>query len=98
VLLVVIHLALCSPSSSSLILVVVVDLVIPEKCLVSIAPEEVFCSNVLVGVFDSLFQRWKVAPVLPMLVPQVPGVDAAEYEAWDNNAVKGSVSCGSFGM
>lgn len=53
----------------SLVLVVVVDLFVPEKSLVSVAPEEVLCPDVLVWVFDSLFQGRKMAPMLPVLVP-----------------------------
>jgi hypothetical protein len=46
----------CPQPSSSLVLVVIVDLVIPEQRLVSIAPEEVLRADVLVWVFNSLLQ------------------------------------------
>jgi hypothetical protein len=93
VLLGVHHLHCVLSHSGGLILVVVVDLVIPEKSLISVTPEEVPRSDVLVRVFDSLFQGRKVAPVLPMLVPQVPGVDAAEDQARDYDAMAVSVRC-----
>ena len=41
---------------SLLVLLVVVDLVIPEQSLVPISKEEVSRPDVLVGVFDSLFK------------------------------------------
>jgi hypothetical protein len=53
----------------SLVLFVIVDLVVPEQCLIPIAPEEVLRPDVLVWVLDSLFQRRQMAPVLPMFVP-----------------------------
>lgn len=74
-------------SLSLLVFVVIVDLVIPEHRLITIAPEEVLRSDVLIRVFDSLLQRRHVLPVLPMLIPQVPGVDASEDEAGDDDAV-----------
>jgi len=63
----------------------VIDLVVPEEGLVPISPEEVLRSDVLVWIFDSLLQWGEMAPVLPMLVPQIPCIDAAENEAWDDN-------------
>jgi hypothetical protein len=64
-----VHASLCALHSGRLVLVVVVDLVIPEKSLVSIPPEEVLCPDVLVWVFDSFLQGWEMAPVFPMLIP-----------------------------
>jgi hypothetical protein len=69
-----------------LVFVVIVHLLIPEKCLqgllaydldflleyahlIAISPEEILCSDVLIRIFDPLFQRWHMAPVLPMLIP-----------------------------
>jgi hypothetical protein len=75
-----------------LVLVVVVDLVIPEQSLVAVAPEEVLCADVLIGIFNTLFQRRHVFPVLPMLIPQVVGVDAAEDQGGDDDAVGYKVS------
>lgn len=77
-----------SQSLSDLVLVVVVDLVVPEHGLVAVAPEEVLGPDVLVGVLDALLQRGHVLPVLPMLVPQVICVDAAEDQAGNDDAVE----------
>lgn len=93
VLLGVHHLHCVLSYSGGLIFVVVVDLVIPEKSLISVTPEEVPRSDVLVWVFDSLFQGREVAPVLPMLVPEVPGVNAAKDQARDDDAMAVSVQC-----
>jgi len=68
-----------------LVLAVVVDLFVPEESLVTISPEEVLGPKILVRIFDTLFQRWEVFPMLPMLVPQVPRVDASEDEAGDDD-------------
>lgn len=91
----VLHLNCCALHSCSLVFVVVVDLIIPEKCLVSITPAEVLRSNVLVWVFNSLFQGWEMTPMFPMLVPQVPGVDTTEYKAGNDDTVTESVWCRS---
>lgn len=48
--------------------------------LVPIPPEEVLGANVHVGVLDALLHRRLVALVLPMLVPESPGVDTGEDE------------------
>lgn len=45
-----------SATLGSFVLVVVVDLVVPEQRLVSITPEEVLRANVLVWIFDSFLQ------------------------------------------
>ena len=50
--------------------------VIIEAYLVTVAPGEVPHADVLVGVLDTLLQGREVGPVLPVLVPQVVGVDA----------------------
>jgi hypothetical protein len=57
--------------------------------LISISPEEVLRPNVLIRIFNSLFQRRQVAPVLPMLVPQIPRIDTTEDEARYNYAARG---------
>jgi hypothetical protein len=72
----------------SLILVVVVDLVVPEQGLVPIAPAEVPGSNVLVRVLDALLQWWQMRPMLPMLVPQVVCIDSGKNEARDHTAMR----------
>lgn len=65
----------------SLVLVVVVDLVVPEEGLVAIAPGEVLGADVLVGILDTLLKRGQVAPVGPVLIPEVVGVEASEEDA-----------------
>ena len=57
--------------------------------LIAISPEEVPCPNVLIRIFNSLLQRRQVAPVLPMLVPQIPRIDATEDEARYDYAARG---------
>ena len=64
----------------------IVNLIIPEHSLVPVTPEETLGPDVLVGVFDSFLQRWEMAPVLPVLEPQVVGVEGAEDEGGDNDA------------
>src|SRR2546421_3044669 len=54
--------------------------------LVTISPKEVPGPDVLVGIFDSLFQRRHVAPVLPMLVPQILRIDRAQDQTRYHNA------------
>jgi len=68
-----------------LVLVVIVDLVIPEECLVTIPPEEVPRSHVLVRIFHALLKRRQVLPMFPMFVPQVVGVDGCEDEAGNDD-------------
>ena len=82
-----VHAFLCASHLGRLVLVVVVDLLVPEKSLVSIPPEEVLCPDVLVWVFDSFLQGWEMAPVFPMLIPEVLGVDTSKDETGDNHAV-----------
>jgi hypothetical protein len=53
--------------------------------LVTISPEVVLRSEVLVWVFNALFQRRQMLPMFPMFVPQIPGVDGSEDKARDNN-------------
>jgi len=57
---------------------VVVDLVIPEKSLVAVAPEEVLASDVLVRVLVALFERWHMLPMLPMFVPEIVCIDGGD--------------------
>ena len=57
--------------------------------LVTISPGEVLAADVLVGVLSTLLQRGHVVPVLPVLVPQVVGVQTTANEAGDDSA-KGS--------
>lgn len=57
-----------------------------QQGLVAVAPGEVLGAHVLVGVLDPLLQRRQVLPVLPVLVPQVPRVDAAQDQGGDHHA------------
>ncbi len=54
--------------------------------LVAIPPEKVLGPDVLVWVFNSLFQRREMFPMLPMLVPQVVRVDTGQDEAGSDDA------------
>ena len=65
----------------------IIHLIIPESRLIPISPKEVLRPDVLIRILDSLFQGREMAPVLPMLAPQVVGVDAAEDQAGDDDAV-----------
>lgn len=67
----------------------VVDRVVPEEGLVAVAPGEVLGADVLVGVLDALLERRHVLPVLPVLRPQVPGVQAREDEGRRDAAGEG---------
>lgn len=55
--------------------------------LVTVSPEEVLGPDVLVRIFHALLQGREVFPVFPMLIPQVPGVDASEDEAGCDDTV-----------
>lgn len=66
----------------------VVDLLVPEEGLVTVSPGEVLGPDVLVGILDALLEGREVAPVLPMLVPEVIGVQAGEEDARRDTAVK----------
>ena len=61
-----------------LILIMIIHLIIPEHRLIPIPPEEVLRPDVLVRILDSFLQRREMAPVLPVLHPEVVGVDGAE--------------------
>ncbi len=55
--------------------------------LVTVAPREVAVADVLVGILDTLLEGRHVRPVLPMLVPEVVGVEAGEEEGGGDAAV-----------
>jgi hypothetical protein len=55
--------------------------------LVTVTPGEVPGADVLVGILDALLQRGEVRPVLPVLVPEVVGVQAGEEEGGRNGTV-----------
>jgi hypothetical protein len=56
--------------------------------LVTIAPPVVLAPDILIGILDALFQWGHVVPMLPMLIPQVVGVDCGESNARDHNAAR----------
>jgi len=62
--------------------------------LVSITPGEVLSPDVLVRVLDALLERGHVRPMLPMLVPEVVGVEAGEDDGGGDTAVFGFVVSG----
>jgi hypothetical protein len=64
----------------------IIHLIIPKQRLIPITPEEVLGPNILIRVLDSLLQRRQMLPMLPMLVPEVLGVDGAEDQAGDDDA------------
>jgi hypothetical protein len=49
--------------------------------LVTISPRVVLVANVLVWILDTLLKRRQVAPVLPMFVPQIPGIVSSKAES-----------------
>ena len=55
--------------------------------LVTIAPGEVASADVLVGVLGALLKSGHVRPVLPVLVPEPVGVDAAKKKGRGDGAV-----------
>ncbi len=57
-----------------------------QERLVAVAPRVVLDAHILVGVLDALLQRRQVAPVLPVLVPEVVRIDASRHEGRDNAA------------
>lgn len=62
--------------------------------LVSISPKVVLGPNVLVRIFDAILEGRLVLPVLPMLIPEVIGVDRCNNQggrndtAFDFNSVR----------
>lgn len=55
--------------------------------LVTISPEVVFASNVLVWVLDTFLKGRHMRPVLPMLSPEVVCVDGSENKGGNHGAV-----------
>ena len=55
--------------------------------LVAVAPRVVAGADVLVGVLGTLLEGGHVRPVLPMLVPEVVGVEAGEDKGGGDAAV-----------
>lgn len=63
-----------------------------QKSLVSVSPEEVLGADILVWVLRAFLQWLSVCPVLPMLVPEVVGVDTGNDQARDHSTVNGQLS------
>lgn len=53
--------------------------------LVTVSPEVVLRPDVLVRILDALLKRGLVGPMLPMLIPQPPGIDTTENERRNHN-------------
>lgn len=67
--------------------------------LIAVSPGEVLSSDVLVGVLDALLQRRHVRPVLPVLLPEDPGVDTGCCQGYRDTAiVKSRVSLPFFSL
>lgn len=60
--------------------------------LVTITPEEVLCSEVLIWVLWSLLQRLHMAPMLPMLIPQDIRISSRNHQARNRCAILQSAS------
>ena len=60
--------------------------------LVTVSPREVLDTNVLVGVLGALLKRRHVLPVLPVLGPEVVGVEATTNQTGDDSTVSQLVS------
>lgn len=54
--------------------------------LITITPLEVLGADVLVGVLSALWQRGKMAPVLPVFVPQPVRIGSSDNKCRDNAA------------
>lgn len=59
-----------------------------QSHLITVSPRVVLHTDVLIGILGALLKRGHVLPVLPMLVPEVVGVDAAADQAGDDGAVE----------
>ena len=64
----------------------IIHIIIPKQRLIPIPPKEVLRSDVLIRVLNAFFQGRHVGPVLPVLDPEIVGVDAAEDEGGDYDA------------
>jgi hypothetical protein len=63
-----------------------------ETYLVTVTEGEVLHTDVLVRVLGALLERGHVLPVLPVLVPEVVGVETTANQAGNNSAVRQLVS------
>ena len=55
--------------------------------LITIAPGKFLCSDVLVRVLHPLLQRWQMFPVLPMLTPEIVGIDTGDNQTGNGDTV-----------
>lgn len=60
------------------------DIVTGKTHLVTVTEGVVLHADVLVGVLGTLLERGHVLPVLPVLLPEVVGVDATANQAGDD--------------
>lgn len=60
-----------------------------ESYLVTVTPLVVLGADVLVSILGALLQSRHVAPVLPVIVPQVVGVGAGGNDARGDTTVNG---------
>lgn len=56
-----------------------------KTCLVTVTPREVLDANILVWVLGALLKRGHVLPVLPVLRPEVVGVEATTNQAGNDS-------------
>lgn len=56
-----------------------------QKSFVTVAPEEILDPDVLVRVLGAFLERRHVGPVLPVLVPEVIGVDTSNNQEGDGS-------------
>merc|ERR1712096_150567 len=84
----------CSKKAPTLLLLVVVDLGVPEEGLVTVSPEVVLGPDVLEGVLGLVLEGGAVRDVLPVLGPEPVGVDAGEDDGGDHD-VDGELAPGA---
>jgi len=68
-----------------------IHLRVPEQCLIPVTPEEVPGANVHVWVFRAFLDGRLVRLMLPVLIPQTPGVDTANAQG-GNDDVDGELA------
>lgn len=63
-----------------------------QAYLVTVSPGEVLGADVLVGVLGALLEWGHVAPVLPVLLPQVVGIETAGNHDGNDSAIYSSIN------
>ena len=58
-----------------------------QKSLVTISPAEVLATDVLIGIFWLLLNGNIVSDMLPMLIPEIIGIDGGDDQCRDGDAV-----------